>query len=173
MTMKILVAILVAVIVGSGVFVIASTEDTSENAQDALSTVQENEQLETTQESENETNAAEELQDTSQLEGSYINYSETALADAEGTDRILFFHAEWCSTCKFYENDIMQSGVPSGVTVIEADFDTNTELKDRYGVTVQSTFVLLNDEGEVVRTWPFASGLRSAQDLFDAVASEA
>lgn len=107
------------------------------------------------------------------VDGAYVEYSEEAFASAAGTDRIVFFHAEWCSTCKFFESDIMKTGVPQGVTVLEVDYDTNQELKDKYNVTVQSTFVLLDETGEVVRTWPFASGLKSAQDLFDAVASEA
>ncbi len=101
--------------------------------------------------------------------GSYVEYSDTVLADTAGTEQVLFFHAEWCPTCKFYESEIEKSGVPEGITVIKIDYDDEDELKEQYGVTVQSTFVWLDANGEVMQSWPFASGLKSPQDLFDVV----
>ena len=104
--------------------------------------------------------------------GNYVDYSEQALSDASGTKRVVFFHASWCPTCKFYEKDIKEQGVPEGITIIEADYDAETELKERYGVTSQSTFVLLNDDGSVAKIWPYGGGLRDASELFDAVLAE-
>lgn len=109
---------------------------------------------------------------TSAARERYIDYSDEAVASNADTQRVLFFHAEWCSTCKFFERDIKSADIPSDITIIETDYDTETELKQRYGVTVQSTFVLLDDDGNAVKSWPFASGLSSAQDLYDAVAAE-
>lgn len=99
----------------------------------------------------------------------YVDYSVEAIAENSDTSRVVFFHADWCSTCNFYERQIKEVGVPEGITVLKADFDRDTELKKKYGVRVQSTFVLLDENGEVARTWPFAAGLNGIQDLYDAV----
>jgi len=159
---KVIVGIVAAVLVaGVGVFVL----DSNENETDVSTN--------TTQTSSSEP-AAESSEDSPPTEiqtvsaANYVEYSDTALADAEGTDRVLFFHAEWCSTCKFYEADIKESGVPEGITIIQASYEDD-ELKAKYGVNVQSTFVLLDKNGEVQKTWPFASGLGSASDLYEAV----
>ena len=104
--------------------------------------------------------------------GKYIEYDEQAIANASGTQRVLFFHAEWCSTCRFYESDIEKAGVPEGITIIKASYDNEPELRKRYNVNIQSTFVLLNDDETAVRTWPFASGLKDANDLYENVKAE-
>jgi thiol-disulfide isomerase/thioredoxin len=163
---KIVIGIIVTVIlVGGGVFVLSSSDNEVGQSESSR-------QSDSSSTTERETTAVDEATDVNKS-GTYVEYSDSALASAEGTDRVLFFHAEWCSTCKFFEGDIKKTGVPEGVTVIEIDYDSNQELRDKYDVTVQSTFVLLDETGEVVQKWPFASGLKSAQDLFDAVASEA
>jgi thiol-disulfide isomerase/thioredoxin len=166
MNKGILVTIIVGVLAATGAFVVLSgdeqTEDTTVNQQASQSTSQEVSQ-----------NDADEAQPASELsgDGAYVSYSDTALADAEGTERVLFFHAEWCSVCNYHEGQIEQSGVPEGITVIKADYDTEDALKEQYGVTVQSTFVWLNDDGSAKQSWPFANGLRTPQDLFDIVQS--
>jgi len=158
---KAIVGIIAAVLVaGAGFFVLNSSEDESN--------VSTNTAPATSQEAapSNANIPPSEIQTVSA--DNYVAYSDTALADSEGTERVLFFHAEWCSTCKFYEADIKESGVPEGITIIQASFEDD-ELKAKYGVNVQSTFVLLDENGEVQKTWPFASGLRSASDLYAAV----
>ena len=47
--------------------------------------------------------------------------------------------------------DIQQAGLPAGLTVIKVDYDTNQELRDKYDVTLQTTLVLVNDQGELVK----------------------
>lgn len=85
-----------------------------------------------------------------QSEGKYVEYSEAALADAEGT-KILFFHASWCPQCTALEADFENSGVPKGVTVLEVDYDTNQALRQKYGVTIQTTLVRVDDDGNLVK----------------------
>ena len=99
----------------------------------------------------------------------YVDYSEETLASSAGQTRIVFFHAPWCSVCNFFEGQIEEQGVPETVSILKVDFDSETELKEQYGVTVQSTFVLLDTDGNVVETWPFARGLDGIQDLYDAI----
>ena len=165
---KIVMAIVVLVLIASAGFVIMS----GDNAMTVADSAQQTNSLDSAAQpaQESASTAAEPAEQASTAsDGEYIDFSEQALADASGNQRVVFFHAEWCSTCKFFENQIKSAGVPSGITILEADYDNDTELKAKYGVSVQSTFVLLDDSGEVAQTWPFASGLRSAQDLYDAV----
>jgi len=100
----------------------------------------------------------------------YIEYSEANLASSVGTKQILFFHAPWCSTCNAFEKEIIADGVPEEITILKADYDSETDLKQKYGVRLQSTFVLLDENGEVEQAWPFGQGLSNdIANLYDQV----
>lgn len=77
-------------------------------------------------------------------EGVYIDYSETALANANG-QKVLFFHAPWCPQCRSIEKGIVPGAIPSGLTIIKVDYDSNQELRRKYGVTLQTTFVRVDE----------------------------
>lgn len=79
--------------------------------------------------------------------GTYIEYSDAALAAAEGTP-VLFFHAPWCPQCRALEEDIIASGVPDGVTILKVDYDSRQDLRQQHGVTLQTTLVALDGDGE-------------------------
>jgi len=78
--------------------------------------------------------------------GSYVEYSPTAIAEAEGTT-LLFFHASWCPSCRQIESEILANGLPDGVTIIKVDYDSHQDLRQEYGVTVQTTFVKVDSSG--------------------------
>jgi len=99
----------------------------------------------------------------------YEEYSEDGFNSSSNTERIVFFHASWCPACIEHEKDIISSGVPEGITVFKADFDSDTDLRQKYGVNVQSTFVHIDSNGEVVKRWPFGGGIRDVNDLFSQV----
>ena len=84
--------------------------------------------------------------------GAYVDYSEEALAAASGT-RVLFFHAPWCPQCRALESDILAAGVPAGVTVVKVDYDSHQDLRQRYGVRIQTTVVALDGEGNGTATF--------------------
>lgn len=86
----------------------------------------------------------------SQTSGAYVDYSSSAIANASGT-KVLFFHAPWCPQCRALEADIKKQGVPAGVTVIKVDYDTNQALRQKYGVTLQTTLVRVDDQGNLVK----------------------
>ena len=81
--------------------------------------------------------------------GSYVEYSDSAIANAEG-DSYLFFHAPWCPQCRSIERGITSDGVPDGVTIIKVDYDSNQDLRSKYGVTLQTTFVKVDNDGNEV-----------------------
>ena len=88
--------------------------------------------------------------DSSKSPGSYVTYSDTIIAESSGT-KLLFFHAPWCPQCRAIESDIESDGVPDGVTVIKVDYDTNQALRQKYGITLQTTFVKVDDSGNLIQ----------------------
>lgn len=81
--------------------------------------------------------------------GSYVTYSEEALANADG-QKVLFFHAPWCPQCRSIESGIESQGVPAGYTIIKVDYDSNQDLRAKYGVRLQTSFVKIDENNEKI-----------------------
>lgn len=73
---------------------------------------------------------------------------------AEGTT-VVFFYAAWCPNCRatIAELNARWAEVNPDLTVVIADYDKESALKSRFGVTYQDTFVLLDNEGNSVKSW--------------------
>jgi thiol-disulfide isomerase/thioredoxin len=84
--------------------------------------------------------------------GQFVDYS-PELVDSTPGEKLLFFHAPWCSQCVALEEDIEANGVPDGVTIFKVDYDSNQDLRQEYGVTIQTTIVKVDDNGEKVETY--------------------
>lgn len=87
--------------------------------------------------------------------GSYEQYSEATFNSAKDETRVLFFHASWCPYCRSADDEFT-SGVdqiPSGVVLFRTNYDEESELKEKYGVTYQHTFVQVDQDGNEVNTW--------------------
>lgn len=87
--------------------------------------------------------------------GSYVTLAdyETDPAAHAGTKVVYFFHASWCPSCRATDAAIGESGIPDGLTVVKVDYDDATELRQRYGITQQHTFVQVDANGAEVATW--------------------
>lgn len=81
--------------------------------------------------------------------GSYTEYNVDTVTNVSGR-KVLFFHAPWCSQCRSIEAGIKEQGVPAGLTIIKVDYDSNQTLRQKYGVTLQTTFVEIGDGGEFI-----------------------
>ena len=81
--------------------------------------------------------------------GQYVTYSEAVVASTAGT-KILFFHAPWCPQCRALDASIRAGTIPAGVTIFKVDYDSNQALRKQYGVTIQTTLITVNDQGELV-----------------------
>lgn len=90
-------------------------------------------------------------------QGWYTPYSPDALAAATVDDKkaVIFFHASWCATCKAASEDFQANidKIPTDVTILKADYDTETELKKKYGVVMQDTFVQVDRTGNELSKW--------------------
>lgn len=84
--------------------------------------------------------------------GNYLDY-EVNLVESTNGRRVLFFHAPWCSQCKELDESIKNGIIPEGVTIFKTDFDSNQKLRQQYGVTLQTTLVLLDDKGNLAKKY--------------------
>lgn len=96
----------------------------------------------------------------------YATYSADALAQAQRGDGavILFFHATWCPNCQALDKSITSNinAIPQGVTILKTDYDSESALKKKYGITYQHTLVQVDDNGNAIKVW---SGSNTALDL--------
>lgn len=83
------------------------------------------------------------------LAGQYVDYSDTVIATTPGT-KLLFFHAPWCPQCRELETNIRSGVIPADVSIIKVDYDSNQQLREKYGVTLQTTIVKVDDTGNLV-----------------------
>lgn len=84
--------------------------------------------------------------------GTYVDYTADLLAATSDT-RLLFFYAPWCPQCRAVDDSIKTDGLPAGVTVFKVDYDSNQKLREKYGVTIQTTFVKIDNNGNKVKSY--------------------
>lgn len=90
----------------------------------------------------------------------YTSYSSsTASQYDDQKPYAIFFHAPWCPTCGILDQEINAnlSSLPNGTKILKADYDSETALKSKYGVKIQSTVVLINADGQVTATLPYTN----------------
>ncbi len=96
--------------------------------------------------------------------GSYVDYAKYAAnRDMYAAGKVvLFFHADWCPKCRETDANLTAdpASIPAGLTIVKADFDSETDLRQKYGVTVQHTFVQVDNQGGQLAKWTgtFAGG---------------
>ena len=95
--------------------------------------------------------------------GTYEAYEPLKLARAETGDVVLFFHASWCPSCRGLNSDIENnmSAIPEGVSILKTDYDKETELKKKYGITYQHTLVQVDKDGNMIKKWSGSPTLAS------------
>lgn len=95
----------------------------------------------------------------------YRNYSLEAVKNANGRI-LLFFHANWCPTCQSLEKQILESTLPSDLTILKVDFDTEKEVAQKYQILTQSSFVQIDTEGNAYKR---ILGKSRLEDVVDAL----
>ncbi len=155
--------------VRSPIYVFEGDEVTEENINEAMNSMTGNSSSTTEEDNSSETEEVEtdesesdELSSGTTItavasykteEPVYEDFSQEKYEELKGSKPVvLFFHAEWCPTCKQIEGDVTTelSNFPKGTKILQADFDTENELKAEYDIVVQSTLVVLDADGNVV-----------------------
>ena len=82
-----------------------------------------------------------------QYEGSKSMYADS--------DVVLFFAADWCPTCQEATKNLEAdpAAIPTGLAIVRVDYDNSDELKQKYGVTTQHTFVQVDADGNELAKW--------------------
>lgn len=90
--------------------------------------------------------------DSSASAAVYTEYSADVIGN--GQQSVLFFYAAWCPVCRGGDEDLRtwyDAGLPN-LPTYKVNYDTETALKNKYGVTYQHTFVLIDGEGNAIQT---------------------
>jgi pentapeptide MXKDX repeat protein len=108
-----------------------------------------------------------EKDDAMSASGSYVTLADYSANEAKYADskKVYFFHASWCPICRSIDEEITgdTSKIPAKVTIIKTDFDSATELRKKFGVSTQYTFVEVDAAGNEVSQWS-ATTLQKALD---------
>ncbi len=88
----------------------------------------------------------------------YIDYSSDNLAKAtanNGKAVIWFAALAWCPSCQAADRDFKAhfDKVPKNVTIMKIDYDTAKELKQKYAITMQDTFIQIDGQGSEIIRW--------------------
>ncbi len=86
-------------------------------------------------------------------EGLYQEYSEEAFKDADTFIRVLYFNASWCPTCNLNDKKLSSMDIPEDMVILKVDYDSALELRQKYGITNQDTFVQVDEDGNEVAKW--------------------
>jgi thiol-disulfide isomerase/thioredoxin len=87
--------------------------------------------------------------------GTYREYSPSAVESSDAENIVLSFYATWCPSCRTLDKDINAnlSDIPQGTEIYKIDYDTNLELRKKYGVTSQHTQVVIDSNGNLIKKW--------------------
>ena len=63
---------------------------------------------------------------------------------------VYYFAATWCPDCQATYRDLKVNftRLPANLTLVFVNYDKANELKKKYGITVQHTFVVIGPSGE-------------------------
>lgn len=79
---------------------------------------------------------------------------DTAKELAKEKPTVLFFYADWCPSCQFAHKNFKENlDKLSDLYLVVVNYDTSKELKKKYGVTYQHSFVQISPEGEALVKW--------------------
>lgn len=96
--------------------------------------------------------------------GVYDSYSENKVTNETERKIVLFFNASWCPSCRATDKNIRENinSIPSDVIILSTDYDKETSLRQKYGVTTQHTFVHIDNQGKLLSK---AIGLNTLDEI--------
>lgn len=149
-TKKIIIPLIVIVIL-SGVGGVLTAKEMSERRLGSINNagtaeLQTSEQEPSPQQPANNSDAAN-------AKGRYAQYEPQKVSETGFNTTILFFYASWCPECRSFKQAIESSPIPDGTQVLEVNYDSSSDLKKQHGVTLQSTFVKVNQNGDQQSKW--------------------
>lgn len=153
-----LVGLIIIIIIIAGAFVLVlnkgSNNEVAQNVPDNMDSQMEDDKMMDDQIMDKDSEMADEM--GTKLAGSpgiYSDYSPEKVAEYGGA--VLFFHASWCPTCKALDSDLStrMGDIPGDVNILKVDYDKETELKSKYGITYQHQLVQVDAAGNMIQKW--------------------
>jgi thiol:disulfide interchange protein len=97
------------------------------------------------------------------LAANYVDYSPGLLADSQAENKVLFFKASWCPTCTILDKNLQEetANIPNDTLILQVDYDSNQDLRQKYGVVSQHTLVQVDQNGEEIQKWSGSRNLAS------------
>ena len=92
----------------------------------------------------------------------YQAYEPAKLALAKTDTVVLFFAADWCPTCREADANLSKTEIPAHLHILKVDYDSSIDLKKKYGVTYQHTFVRVDADGNMLKKW---SGSTTVEEI--------
>lgn len=87
--------------------------------------------------------------DSADPPGLYVAYTDQDFSQRSDKRRLLFFHAQWCPQCRALDASIAsEMTLPEDVVIYKVDYDDRQDLRQKYGVTIQTTVVLVDENGD-------------------------
>jgi len=81
----------------------------------------------------------------------------SAMMDAknEKLTVVYFFAATWCPDCQATYKDLKANYtmLPANFKLVFVNYDRSADLKEKYGITVQHTFLMVGPHGEKKKVW--------------------
>ena len=110
---------------------------------------------------------AEALDIASLTEGKYIPYSVENREQNADKKRVLFFHAAWCPTCRAAQKGILENYtlLNTDTIVFKIDYDDSKDLKKKYNVTKQHTFVVIDENDNAIVKWYGGDAEKIAEEM--------
>ncbi len=164
----------IIILIGGGIYLVTQNEE-AVMPEDSMQVNEES--MESSMETEKmmENEASQNMEEMSENDsmsashGSYEAYAQEKIAKAaDSGDVVLFFRASWCPTCRALDAHIKEnlSAIPSGLTILDVDYDNSSALKQKYGVTYQHTLVQVDSDGNLIKKW---NGSRTLASLIKEV----
>lgn len=119
-----------------------NTENISDFAQDPSTSVE----IETVPE-----NGVVDPVEAQLVSGVYAPYTKELVGQSDIT--VLFFHAAWCPSCQSLDNVLTTAAIPEWFSILKTDYDTEIDLRKKYDITSQHTFVQIGANWETVTKW--------------------
>ena len=181
-TLKLVSVMAAFMIIGVGAYVFTSANPITQNSEpknesSSVPKTEEMTNIATNEVLKNEEKIKSSIDDTSSVNdeniktktaGTYAPYSADQLSKASSGNVVLFFKASWCPTCVSTEKDINSNldKIPSDLTILAVDYDKETELKKKYGITTQHSFVKVDKDGKELKKSPYGQ-TKTLENIID------
>lgn len=94
-------------------------------------------------------------QEPQERTGVYEDYDVTKLSQAQDGKVVLFFMARWSKTSKNLDATLKSkdANIPNNFTILLVDYDKNYQLRKKYEVPFENTFVQVDVSGNMINRW--------------------